>query len=189
MTRGRQRPKCCKHFLNVYFRGLLTWPVRDPALSHGRRRPGTRPAPGSSEQPENGMYLSSRMLCSCMSYPHQEWERVIGFKCQDVPSVEWKAHSSFLSYRFLFLFKSHVENCNHLLQKMTGEHSPGRGGKRHSPGDGRGLSTERRQQAAGAGEARMRREASVGGGQAERLGGSPGAAAAPCPAAVLWRRV
>lgn len=106
MTRGRAEVKCCKHFPNVYFQGLLTWPVHDPILSHRLVASGGHEAPtsalGNCEQSEKLMDLSSRMFSSRVSYPHQERERVIGFKCQDVPSVRWKAHISFLSYRFFW---------------------------------------------------------------------------------------
>lgn len=46
------------------------------------------------------IYLSSRISHKLVSYFHQEGERVIGFKCQDVPSVVLKSHIYFLRYSF-----------------------------------------------------------------------------------------
>lgn len=49
---------------------------------------------------ENTIYLSGTISHTLISYFHQEGERVIGFKCQDVLSVGLKSHIYFLSYSF-----------------------------------------------------------------------------------------
>lgn len=46
------------------------------------------------------IYLSRRIFLYLVSYIHQEGERVIGFKCQDVPCEGLKSHIYFLSYSF-----------------------------------------------------------------------------------------
>lgn len=79
MTRGRAEIKGCENFPNIHFQSLLMWPVHDPILSHRTTVAGKHIVPKSAlqsfEQSENMMYLSSRMFSSCMSYPHQEWEK------------------------------------------------------------------------------------------------------------------
>lgn len=75
----------------------------------------------SSQELENVIYLSSRISHKLVSYFHQEGERVIGFKCQDVPSVGW-SHTSIFSAT---AFACDYENCTHLSLKMTVKNSLG----------------------------------------------------------------
>lgn len=49
---------------------------------------------------ENTIYWSSTISHKLVSYFHREGERVIGFKCQDVPCVALKSHIYFLNYSF-----------------------------------------------------------------------------------------
>ena len=107
--RDQMLPKFLKHTFSRPFEVASPWP---PSYHPGRGQPGRM---GDTESPDQLWDVMSRLrlwyiyLAECSLAPcHiliKNGKRVIGFKCQDVPSVGWKAHIYFLSYTvFLVLW-------------------------------------------------------------------------------------